>query len=81
MTPKYFGGHLYYVTFVDDHSRKTWVYLLKTRDEFFTKFQEFKAEVENLTERMIKILRSDNGGEYTSKEIIAFCKESGIRGS
>ena len=35
--------------------------------------------MENLTERRIKILRSDNGGEYTSKEIIAFCKESGIK--
>jgi len=57
MSPKSLGGHLYYVTFIDDHSRKTWVYLMKTKDEVFTKFQEFKAEVENLTERRIKILR------------------------
>jgi len=55
------------------------VYLMKTKDEVFTKFQEFKVEVENLTDRRIKILRSDNGGEYMSKEIIAFCKESGIK--
>jgi hypothetical protein len=48
---KSLGGHLYYVTFIDDHSRKTWVYLLKSKDEVFSKFQEFKAEVENLTER------------------------------
>ena len=79
MTPKSLGGHLYYVTFIDDHPRKTWVYLMKTKDEVFTKFQEFKDEVENLTERRIKIPRSDNGGEYTSKEIIAFCKEFGIK--
>ena len=52
---------------------------MKTKDEVFTKFQEFKAEVDNLIERRIKILRSDNGGEYTSKEIIAFCKESRIK--
>lgn len=52
---------------------------MKTKDDVFTKFQEFKAEVENLTKRRIKILRSYNGGEYTSKEIIAFCKESGIK--
>lgn len=38
MTPKSLGGHLYYVTFIDDHSRKTWVYLVKTKDEVFTKF-------------------------------------------
>lgn len=35
--------------------------------------------MENLIERRIKILRSNNGGEYTSKEIIAFCNESGIK--
>lgn len=52
---------------------------MKTKDEVFTKFQEFKLELENLIERRIKILRSDNGGEYTSKEIITFCKETGIK--
>ena len=78
MAPKSLGGHLYYATFIDNHSRKTWVYLMKSKDEVSTKFQEFKAEVENLTERRIKILRSDNGGEYTSKEIMALYKESGI---
>ena len=75
---KSLGGHLYYVTFIDYHSRKTWVYLLKSKDEVFSKFQEFNAEVENLTERNIKTLISDNGGEYTSKELITFCKEAGI---
>jgi hypothetical protein len=50
------------------------MYLLKTKDEVFDKFQEFKAEVENLIGKNIKTLRSDNGGEYTSKELIAFCK-------
>lgn len=71
MTPKYLLGHLYDVTFIDDHSRKTWVYFIKSNDEVFTKFKEFKVEVENLTKR-IKILISNNGGEYKSKEIIAF---------
>jgi hypothetical protein len=41
-----------------------------TKDEVFNKFQEFKAEVENLIDKKI----SDNGGEYTSKELVAFCK-------
>ena len=79
MTPKSLGGHIYYVTFIDDQLRKTWVYLMKSKDELVTKFQEFKAEVEKLIERRIKILRSDNGGEYTSKEIITFYKEFGIK--
>ena len=79
MSDKSLGGHLYYVTFIDDHSRKTWLYLLKTKDEVFEKFKEFRSEVETLTERKIKTLRSNNGGEYTSKELIAYCNEAGIK--
>jgi transposase InsO family protein len=63
----------------DDYSRKTWLYLLKTKDEVFSKFQEFKAKIENLTNKKIKTLRTDNGGEYTSKEFVAFCKSVGVR--
>lgn len=79
MAVKSLGGHQYYVTFIDDYSRKTWLYLLKNKDEVFEKFQDFKNEVENLTKRKIKILRSDNGGEYTSKDLIVFYKEAGIK--
>jgi hypothetical protein len=43
MPVKYLGGDLYYLTFIDDYSRKTWLYLLKSKDEVFIKFQEFKA--------------------------------------
>jgi transposase InsO family protein len=42
-------------------------------------FQEFKAQVENLTGRRIKVLRSDNGGEYTSKDFSYFYVEEGIK--
>jgi hypothetical protein len=73
------GGSIYYVIFIDDYLRKTWLYLLKSKDEVFNKFQEFKAEIENLTNNNIKTLRTDNGGEYTSKEFVAFCKSTGIR--
>jgi hypothetical protein len=73
------GGSLYYVIFINDYSRKTWLYLLKTKDEVFNKFKEFKAEIENLTNKKIKTLRKDNGGENTSKEFVAFCKSIGIR--
>jgi transposase InsO family protein len=79
MPVKSLGGSLYYVTFIDDNLRKTWLYLLKTKDEVFDKFQEFKAEIENLTSKKIKTLRTDDGGEYTSKEFIAFCKSTWIR--
>jgi transposase InsO family protein len=73
------SGYVYYVSFIDDYSRKTWVYFLKSKDEVFSEFKEFKALIENLSERKIKILRSDNGGEYTSKEFVNFCKDVGIK--
>jgi transposase InsO family protein len=79
MLVKSLGGSLYYVIFIDDYLRKTWLYLLKTKDEVFNKFQEFKAEIEILTNKKIKTLRTDNGGEYTSKEFITFCKTTWIR--
>jgi transposase InsO family protein len=52
--------------------------LLKSKDEVFNKFKEFKALIENIFERKIKILKSDNGGEYTSKEFVNFCRDVGI---
>jgi transposase InsO family protein len=79
MPLKSLGGSLYYVIFIDDYSRKTLLYLLKTKDEVFSKFQDFKAEIENLTNKKIKTLRTNNGGEYTSKEFVDFCKSAGIR--
>ena len=74
MPSTFISGYSYYVSFIDDYSHKTWVYFLKSKDEVFNKFKEFKALIENLFERKIKILRSDNGGEYTSKEFVNFCK-------
>jgi hypothetical protein len=73
------SGYVYYVSFIDDYSCKTWIYFLKTKDEVFSKFKEFKALIENLFERKIKILRLDNGGEYTSKEFVNCCKDVGIK--
>lgn len=79
MSIRAFSGVEYFVTFIDDHSRKTWIYFLRTKDEVFDRFKEFKALVENLTERKIKILCSDNGGEYMDKNFTNFCAREGIR--
>ena len=73
------GGASYYVTFIDDYSRKTWIYFMKTKDEVFSQFQEFKSLVENQMGRNIKVLRSDNGGEYTSSVFNNFCANLGIK--
>jgi hypothetical protein len=41
------GGCEYYLKFIYDHSKKTWIYFLRTKSEVFKRFQEFKALVEN----------------------------------
>lgn len=76
MAVKSLGGHLYYVTFIDDYVGNTWLYLLKNKYEVLKKFEGFRNEMGNLTERNIRTLRSNDGGEYTSKELIDFCKET-----
>ena len=58
--------YVYYVSFIDEFFHKTWIYFLKRKYEVFSKFKEFKALVENHIEKKIKILRSDNGEEFTS---------------
>jgi transposase InsO family protein len=73
------SGYVYYVSFIDDYSRKTWVYFLKSKDEVLEKFKEFKALVENLSKRKIKILRSDNEGEHTSNYFGSFYRDVGIK--
>jgi transposase InsO family protein len=79
MPSTYLSGYVYYVSFSDDYSRKTWVYFLKSKDKVLGKFKEFKALVENLSERKIKILGSNNGGYYTSNEFGSFCRDVGIK--
>jgi transposase InsO family protein len=79
MTVPSLGNFVYYGLFIDNYSRKTWIYFLKAKDEVLNKFQEFKDLVENLSKRKIKILRSENGGEYTSKEFKDFFQEAGIK--
>ena len=69
------SGYVYYASFIDEYSHETWIYFLKMKNEVFERFKEFKALVENLFEKKINILRSDNGGEFTSNEFNVYCKE------
>jgi hypothetical protein len=67
---------MYCVSLIDDFFCKIWIYFLKTKDGVFSRFQEFKALFENYKWKKIKVLRSNNGGEYTSKDFEGFYKET-----
>ncbi|CAL9014787.1 unnamed protein product, partial [Prunus brigantina] len=60
------GGSHYFVSFVDDFSRRIWVYTMKRKDEVLKIFLKWKKMIETQSGRKIKTLRSDNGGEYKS---------------
>ncbi|GJZ67186.1 retrovirus-related pol polyprotein from transposon TNT 1-94 [Tanacetum coccineum] len=72
------GGRHYYVTFVDDFSRRVWVYMLKTKDEVLGVFIKWKKMMETQTCRKIKHLQTDNGGEYKNDLFTKFCEDEGI---
>ena len=72
------GGNKYFITFIDDFTKFTCVYLMRNKDHAFDMFKVYKSEVENQKDKKIKVLRSDRGGEYFSVEFSSFCEESGI---
>ena len=69
----------YLLTFIDDFSRYTWVLFLKKKSEVCGIFSELKALIENSCRLKIKILRSDNGGEYVSNYFLYIFSKSGIQ--
>ena len=66
MSSSSLSRYVYYVYFIDDFSRNIWIYLLKGKSEVFSVFKEYKALVENQTERKTKTMWSNTGEEFTS---------------
>ena len=79
VSTKSLSGSEYFLTFIDDKTRYTWVYILKSKADVFRRFLEWKALVENSMGRKLKTLRTDNGGEFTSAEFERHLQENGIR--
>ena len=71
--------HKYYVIFVDDFSRKCWIFFMQKKNETYSKFCEFKALVEKESGKKMKALRIDNGGEFVLHSFKDFYVEEGIR--
>ena len=73
------SGYRYFLSIVDDHSHCVVTYLLQEKGEAFQNVKEFITWAETQTERKVKAIRSDNGGEFTSKEFKQYCLEKGIQ--
>ena len=74
--PSSVGRHTYYVSFIDDYSKYSWIYLLKKRSDVFQIFQKFQALVEIKFDRKIIADQSDWGGEY--EKLNSFFQKLGI---
>ena len=71
-------GFNYYVLFIDDYSRFTWLYPLKLKSDFFDIFLQFQKLVENQYSTKIKIFQSDGGAEFTSNRFQSHLQQFGI---
>jgi 5'-3' exoribonuclease 2 len=63
--PSYGGAH-YMLTIIDDYSRKVWPYFLRNKDDTFAAFKDWKVMIERQTDKKVKVLRTNNGGEFCS---------------
>lgn len=75
--PSYTGAN-YFLTLVDDFSRAIWIFLLKHKSDASKRLQDFHKMVEVQFKKQIKRIRCDNGGEFTSGDMMEFYNKKGI---
>ena len=68
------GGIYYFVTFVLDFSKRTWVYVMKSKRDAFDVFLKWKNMAETQTGKKIKHLKTDNGGEFCNDRFLKLCQ-------
>ncbi|BBG95348.1 multidrug resistance-associated protein 9 [Prunus dulcis] len=73
------AGNKYFMLLIDDHTRMSWVYLLRHKSEALNCFRKFKAMVELQCDFKVKCLRSDRGGEFLSTEFSKLLESEGIQ--
>ena len=81
MSSSSLSGYVYYVSFIDDFSRKTWIYLMKNKDEIFSKFMEFKTllrTTQKIISRPFDKIIVENSHQMNSK---TYAKNQGLRRS
>nr|ABA94321.1 retrotransposon protein, putative, unclassified [Oryza sativa Japonica Group] len=72
------SGFKWFVTFIDCHTRMTWIYMLKHKSEVLRCFQDFHKLVTTQFDAKVKIIRTDNGTEYINNEFVSYVSDEGI---
>ena len=72
------GGPRYFVNFVDDFSRCTWIYLFKNRSELYQIHRDFTKMIETQFSKPIKVFKYDNAQEYKAHEFTSILHQFGI---
>lgn len=73
------GGAYYFLIFVNDCTRFTWVYFLRHKSHAFDYFKQFGNMIKKQTRKFIRFLRSDQGREFKKGDFNKYCKEHGIQ--
>lgn len=79
ISPPTIAGCKYVVTFLDDFSRYSQIYLMKEKSEVFGHFKNFVAAAEAILEKKLKRFQSDNGTEYRNENFKEYTQERGIQ--
>jgi hypothetical protein len=72
------GVRWYVLIIVDDYSRYSWVFFLKSKDEVFEHFRSLALRLNNGHPNCLKVIRSDNGTEFRNVSFDQFCLEHGV---
>jgi hypothetical protein len=72
------NGARYLLTCHDDYSHRTQIFFLKKKSDTLSAFADYIKLVENHCQTKIKTIRSDNGGEFTSKRFASLLAQNGI---
>lgn len=73
------GGSKYFLTLIDDCTRKVFIFFMKRKSYVKQKIKEFKCFVETQPGKKLKVLRTDNGTEYLAGELQEMLKEDGVQ--
>ena len=72
------AGFRYYISFLDDFSRFTWVIFLRHKSDAFNEFLSFFRKLKGEEKDGLKTIRTDHGGEFDNTQFEDFCKENGV---